>query len=221
METRTTLKSQDEETRAESKETVRLEAFSDGVFSIAATLLVLNIRVPTTEEVGLTGSLLLTLARQWPTFLGYLVSFATILVMWVNHHNLIGRVRKSTQAFLFLNGLLLLFIAFVPFPTALLAEYIEHPQAWAASAVYAGTYTGTAIAFNLLWRYTARNKHLLDLKMSQVEIDHVSRQYLLGPLVYFAAFVLAFVYVPASVALCFLLAVFFAVTGASGRAFLI
>ncbi len=218
---RTILKSHGEETRADSKETVRLEAFSDGVFAIAATLLVLNIRVPTMEEVGLNGSLLLALGRQWPIFLAYLVSFATILVMWVNHHNLVGRVRRTTQAFLFLNGLLLLFIAFVPFPTALIAEFIQHPQAWAAAAVYAGTFTVTAIAYNLLWRYTTRMKHLLDLRMSQEEIDHISRQYLLGPLVYFAAFVLAFVYVPASVALCLLLAIFFAVTGASGRAFLI
>ncbi len=214
------MKSQGEAPPSNSKETARIEAFSDGVFAIAATLLVLNIRVPPAEEVGLTSSLLLSLVRQWPTFLAYILSFSTILVMWVNHHNLIGRVRRVTQAFLFLNGLLLLLIAFVPFPTALLAEYIEHPQAWVAAAIYSGTFFVTAIGYNLLWRYTARMKHLLDLRMSAQEIARVSRQYWMGPLLYLAAFVLAFVYVPASLGLCLLLAVFFALTGSSGRAFL-
>ncbi len=205
----------------DTKETGRVEAFSDGVFAIAATLLVLDIQVPTIQEVGLNGSLLLALARQWPTFLAYLLSFATILVMWINHHNLISRVRRTTQAFLFLNGLLLLFIAFVPFPTALLADYIEHPDAWVAASIYCGTFFLIASCYNLLWRYTARRGHLLDLKMSPLEINRISRQYLLGPLVYGAAFFLAFVFVPASVALCLLLAIFFAVTGSSGRTFLI
>ena len=88
------------------KETGRVEAFSDGVFAIAITLLILELKIPK----GASGKLPGLLVRQWPTFLAYLTSFATILVMWVNHHKLFTHIRRTTGAFLFLNGLLLLFV---------------------------------------------------------------------------------------------------------------
>src|ERR671937_1127352 len=94
--------------------TARLEAFSDGVFSIAATLLVLELRVPAPDPVGLAAALL----RQWPSYAVYAVSFLTIGIIWVNHHALFDLLRKVDRPLLFLNLLLLLCVAAVPFPTA-------------------------------------------------------------------------------------------------------
>jgi uncharacterized membrane protein len=116
------------------KETGRVEAFSDGVFAIAITLLVLDLKVPKAAEVGPEG-LLPALFRQWPMFLAYLASFATILVMWVNHHKLFNFIHRTSDAFLFLNGLLLLFVTFVPFPTALVSEHLRDSQARTAAAI--------------------------------------------------------------------------------------
>jgi uncharacterized membrane protein len=209
--------------RTAEKETTRLEAFSDGVFAIAITLLVLDLKVPKPAELG-DRSLWSVLRDQWPAFLAYFTSFATILVMWVNHHVLFGRIRRSDQMFLFLNGFLLLFVAFVPFPTALLAQYLRETDrrpgdAHTAAAVYAGTYVILAIAFNLLWHYAARGRRLLARDLPEARIREITRQYAPGIPVYGVAVALAFVSVPASFGLCLLLALFFAFTGAMPRFF--
>ncbi len=195
------------------KETARLEAFSDGVFAIAITLLVLDIHIPTAAEADAEGGLLTTVMNQWPMFLGYFISFSTILVMWVNHHHLFRYIKRTSRLFLFLNGLLLLFVAFVPFPTALLAEYIQHPDAPVAAAIYAGTYVAIAITFNLLWWYASSGRRLLDDRVTETQVQAVSRQYAFGPALYSLAFVFAFFNVAASVGICMFLGVFFAFTG--------
>jgi uncharacterized membrane protein len=192
------------------KETGRVEAFSDGIFAIAMTLLVLDLKVP--RDLAAPDGLLPALSRQWPTFAAYLTSFATILVMWVNHHRLFSHIRRINGAFLFLNGLLLLFVTFVPFPTALVSEYLRRPEARTAAAIYAGTYFALAIVFNLLWRYAAGGMRLLDHRTRRADVEAITRQYAFGPALYFAAFVLAFWSVPASLCLCMGLAVFFALT---------
>lgn len=200
------------------KETGRVEAFSDGVFAIAMTLLVLDLKVPkAVDHSGPGGLLLPALSRQWPAFAAYLTSFATILVMWVNHHKLFNHIRRTNGAFLFLNGLLLLFVTFVPFPTALVSEHLRSPQARTAAAIYAGTYVVLAIAFNLLWRYASRGMRLLDPRTTRAQVEEINRHYGFGPALYLAAFLLAFVSVPASLGLCLGLAVFFAITGSSVR----
>lgn len=200
---------------AGEKETGRLEAFSDGIFAIAMTLLVLDLKVP--KQTELRGRLSLALAREWPTFLAYFTSFATILVMWVNHHILFGRIRRVDQPFLFLNGFLLFFVTFVPFPTSLVAEYLGHPEERTPGLVYAGTYVLLAIVFNLLWWYASRRGRLIDEHIPAVRIREITVQYLLGAPFYLVAFGLAFVSVPASVGLCLLLAVYFAFTGTLSR----
>jgi uncharacterized membrane protein len=114
------------ERAANRSDTARLEAFSDGVFAIAITLLVLNIRVPLASE--LNGQTLFdALLQQWPAYLAYVVSFVTILLMWVGHHNMFTFIYRIDHTFLLLNGLLLMGIAVVPFPTGLLAEYLPKP----------------------------------------------------------------------------------------------
>lgn len=199
------------------KETARLEAFSDGVFAIALTLLVLDIHIPTMAEIGAEGSLLRAVIAQWPMFLGYFISFSTVLVMWVNHHNLFRYIRRSTQLFLFLNGLLLLFVAFVPFPTALLAEYIGHREAPVAAAIYAGTFVALAVAFNLLWWYASNGKRLLDRRVTESQVRTISKQYSFGPPLYSLAFIFSFFNVAASVGICLFLGVFFMFTAAFER----
>jgi uncharacterized membrane protein len=131
-------------------ETNRLEAFSDGVFAIAITLLVIEIEVPHTESDGLAGAL----AGQWPSYVAYAVSFAVIGIMWVNHHGLIELVAGVDRPLLFLNLLLLMFVAFMPFSTALLAEHLQSRSADAhlAAAVYSANGVANAIGFNLIWR---------------------------------------------------------------------
>jgi uncharacterized membrane protein len=136
----------------------RLEAFSDGVFAIAITLLVLEIHVPEAPPGGLWSALL----EQWPSYVAYLVSFLIIGIIWVNHHRLLRSVARVDATLLFLNLLLLLFVAVLPFPTALLAEYILVPEdASVAAAVYSGTMLGMAVSFQLLWRWIARSARLL------------------------------------------------------------
>ena len=110
---------------AESSNTVRLEAFSDGVFAIAVTLLVLDLKVPDLDADTVTNPQLRErLLRQRPAYLGFLSSFLTILIIWVNHHYLFKLIHRSDRGFMFLNGLLLLLVTFIPFPTSLLSRYI-------------------------------------------------------------------------------------------------
>ncbi len=197
----------------DEKETGRLEAFSDGVFAIAITLLVLDLKVP--RDAELHGSLAMALLRQWPIFLAYLTSFATILVMWVNHHVMFRRIRRVDSPFLFLNGLLLLFVTFVPFPTSLVAEYFRAggESARTAGLIFSGTYVFIAIAYNLLWRYASAGKRLLDSHTSEEQVREITRKYAPGIPLYLAAVALSLVSVSASIALCLAMAVFFAFTG--------
>ena len=197
---------------ASDRETGRVEAFSDGVFAIAVTLLVLDLKVPKPGDLG-GASLLSALSRQWPMFVAYLTSFATILVMWVNHHKMFTHIRRTDDRFLFLNGLLLLFVTFVPFPTALVAEYLRHPQSRAAAVIYAGTYVALAIAFNLLWNYASSSRRLLASDANLAQVQAIRKQYRMGPLLYAIAFALAFVSVGASLTMCLMLAVYWSLTG--------
>jgi TMEM175 potassium channel family protein len=202
------------EPAAAVKETARVEAFSDGVFAIAITLLVLDLKVPHANELQASGRRLTeALLGRWPSFLAYFTSFATILVMWVNHHRLFTHIRRTTPLFLYLNGLLLLLVTFVPFPTALVAEHIEQREAPAAAAAYAGTYVAIAVAFNLLWRYAASGRRLLAQGAAGGDVEAITRQYRVGPAMYLAAFVLAFFSVAASVGLCLALALYFSFSG--------
>lgn len=201
----------------DEKETGRIEAFSDGVFAIAITLLVWNIKVPHLYEQSDNADLLSALFNQWPSYLAYFISFVTILIMWVSHHRLFNYIRRSNDMFLFLNGLLLMFVTFVPFPTALLAEYVRTQYAGLAAAVYAGTYFAIAVVFNILWLYASQGKRLLSKTADPCLVRNITRQYMFGPPLYLVALVLAFLNAFASITACFILAIFFAFTGAISR----
>lgn len=193
---------------AEARETARIEAFSDGVFAVAATLLVLDLKVP--HDVAGGQGLVRALAAQWPSYLAFVTSFAFIGIMWINHHRLFTLIRRSDNLLLIFNGLLLLGVTVVPFVTAVVAEYIPRDGAAVAAAVYSGTYTVVAVFFNLLWRHASHKNRLLDRKADPGMIDAITRGYRFGPLLYLVTFVLAFVSVPASLAMNLALAIFFA-----------
>jgi len=184
----------------------RLEAFSDGIFAIAATLLVLEIVVPKVEEPGHLGPALLDL---WPSYLAFATSFLTIGIMWVNHHSVFRQLGEVDHRFLFINLGLLMMISFVPFPTTLLADYAWGGAGEAAALTYGVTLTITAIFFNLLWRYAAWNNRLIREGANPQEVSGISRAYLPGPFMYGLATLVALVNPEASAALFLAIAAFY------------
>jgi uncharacterized membrane protein len=194
-----------------ASETQRVEAFSDGVFAIAITLLVLELRAPSAGSSPLASLLI----RQWPSYVAFLVSFAFIGIMWINHHRLFTHIRRSDDALLVLNLLLLLGVVAVPFPTAVLAANLGQPGERTATLLFNGTYVLIAIAFNVLWRYASSStRRLLGPEVDAMAVKQISAQYAFGPLLYVVCFALAWVSVQASLLLNGALACFFAIPSA-------
>ncbi len=188
-------------------ETTRVEAFSDGVFAIAMTLLILNVRIPPAGS----GELSTELLKQWPTYISFLVSFTFIGIMWINHHRLFTHIARSDDVLLILNALLLLGVVVVPFPTAVLAMHLGQSDQRAALVLYNGTYVFIAIVFNLLWRYASSAKrHLLGKEVDPTSVERITTQYAFGPVLYLVCLGLSWVSAAASLALNFGLACFFA-----------
>ncbi len=199
---------------SEQKETGRVEAFSDGVFAIAITLLVLDLKTPHSDG---SDDLSANLLGQWPAFVAFLNSFATILVIWMNHHNLFTNIRRTNNPFMLLNGLLLLCVTFLPFPTFLVAQYYGHTGENTAAALYAGTFFVMACSFNMLWRYAAHDHRLIGMDVTAEEIRGINRQYLFGPAVYGLALILSSIQAAISLLLTVALAVFYAITASTSR----
>jgi uncharacterized membrane protein len=169
----------------------RLEAFSDGVFAIAITLLVLEIKVPPAHGGH---SLAHGLLDLWPSYAGFSVSFITIGIIWVNHHAVFATVDSVDRTLLFKNLLLLLTVSFIPFPTAVMAEYLRADSGEnLAAALYAGWFFVMGIAFRQIWPHAARNL--------------ASR---VGPGLYLTAAAVAFLNAYASLAICASLALYYA-----------
>ena len=167
----------------------RLEAFADGVFAIAATLLILNVD----GAVGGEGIDLGTeLRHAWPSYLAYAVSFVTIGIMWLNHHTVMSLVERVDRRFLLANLGLLMCIAFVPFPTRLMAEHIRGAGAESAALAYGFTLTATALFFNTVWFYASRGGRLLRADCDPRAVAGITRTYLPGPLIYLGATLVAF-----------------------------
>jgi uncharacterized membrane protein len=186
--------------------TTRLETFADGVFAIAATLLVLNVEVP---ELG-DKSLAHELAKLWPAYVGYAVSFLTIGIIWVNHHTVLRLLRGADRKFLFINVCFLLCIAFIPFPTRLLATYVRTDDGNAAALAYGVTLTATALCFNLMWRYAiGGGGRLLRADADRREVDGITRSYRPGVPMYAGATVVGFFQAEVGAALFAAIALFY------------
>jgi len=188
--------------------TRRLEAFSDGVFAIAITLLVLEIGVPRPAGQNLGHEL----ADQWPSYLAYVVSFLVIGIIWMNHHAVIDHLRQADRPLMALNLFLLLWIGLIPWPTRLVAEYMRdggEPERVAA-LVYAGTMTMMGVAFGLLWRYASSGGRLLGTDLSEAEIRRRTRRFTIGTPIYGLSIAVAVFSAPACLAIIAALAVYYA-----------
>jgi uncharacterized membrane protein len=192
--------------------TSRLEAFSDGVFAIAITLLVLEIPVPSVEH----GELMDALLDQWPAYAAYVVSFAVIGIIWINHHAIFGYVERANRALLLLNLNLLLWVALLPWPTSLLAEYMQAggSDERAAALVYALTMTLMGMSFGGLWLYIRRHVEVGALaQLEPGELRSRTQRFVIGAPFYALSIALALVSAPACLAVNGLLAVYYALPG--------
>ena len=192
----------------EEKESTRVEAFSDGIFAIAITLLVLSIKVPSHESVVQSG-LAHALVLLWPAYLAFFISFITILVIWVQHHIMFIYVRRVYHPLLYWNGLLLLVVTFVPFPTGLLAEHLSHADAKLAANMYTGNLLAISVVFYWLWRHISRMgitilENSINSKFS--ELERVTRYTKIAPLLYLCAFGISFYSEFAGIFICIFIA---------------
>jgi len=190
----------------QEKETGRLEAFSDGVFAIAITLLALELKVPHGSN-----HLAKELLAAWPSYFAFITSFFTVLIMWVHHHLIFRLVRRVDVRLLFANGFLLMLVTVVPVPTVVVAEYLTTPEAPAACALYAGVFVGIAVAFYLLLMAAFREP-TLDPKASPVTVARLRRDYRWGPPLYLTAAIAAPFSPWTAMAVCSGLWIFWAVT---------
>lgn len=168
----------------------RIEAFSDGVIAIIITLLVLELKVPHTEGVVSSHSLLSVLYGLTPKFLSWSLSFFMVLIMWVNHHRIFNNIKKSDNGLLWINGLLLFCMSFVPFPTAFMGDYFSQPVAMSFFGLCMGS---AALSFYFLRLYLIRHAELF---RDDVDIDlqkKLLRKTVTGPLLYFIGAGTAFV----------------------------
>jgi uncharacterized membrane protein len=185
--------------------TARLETFSDGVFAIAATLLVLEFSVHEAAGADLGHQLL----QLWPSYLAYVTSFLTIGIIWINHHYCVATLVRCDRVLMFLNLLLLLVVGFLPFPTKLVAQYLQKPDDQAAVLAYCATFVVMSIVYNSWWRYASGNRRLIRDDVPDSTVRAISRAFNPGVPMYTVVFLIAFASPLASVILTFAIAAFY------------
>jgi len=164
--------------------TRRLEALADGVFAIAATLLILDVTVngaPLSDE----------LVRIWPSYAAYFFTFLSIGIAWINHGTVISLVDRADRTFLLLNLFLLAFVGFIPFPTRLLAVHLFDADAQAAVLAYGITLFCASLFFNAIWFYGVLRRGLLARDADAHLVEGISRSYMPGPLLFGSAVIVA------------------------------
>ena len=182
--------------------TSRLEAFSDGVFAIAATLLILDVNIPS------TGSVAHELLRIWPSYLAYAISFLTIGIIWVNHHTVMTQIGKVDRTFLFLNVVFLMVVAFSPFTTRVVAQHLKDGS-HAAAFAYGLNFTVMAVCYSALWFYAAVNRRLIAESADQRVVSGISRSFAPGWIIYGVATLSALVSAYLAVGLYAAIALFY------------
>jgi uncharacterized membrane protein len=177
----------------EGVSTGRLETFADGVFAIAATLLILNVdaHIGNDPNVSLAHQLL----TGWSSYIAYALSFVTIGIIWVNHHTVMTQIDRADRIFLFLTVGFLMTVAFIPFPTRLLAEYLtdDFSNARAATVTFGITLTLTAVFFNALWLYASRSRRLLREDADETLVAGITKSFRPGVPSYLIATLVAIV----------------------------
>ena len=168
--------------------TNRLEAFSDGVFAVAITLLILEINVPEGEHLWHD------LKEEWPSFASFFVSFWVIGIIWVNHHGLLDHLKRTDRGVLYLNLLVLMTVVFIPFSTALMAEHLKSgDDEEVAAIVYASAFLAMGIAFNLFWTYIVKHRRKLGVEIPDEEVRRMSLGFMIGSPIYVVAVIMAFI----------------------------
>jgi uncharacterized membrane protein len=188
--------------------TNRLEAFSDGVFAVAITLLILEINVPEGEHLWHQ------LKEEWPSFASFFVSFWVIGIIWVNHHGVLDHLKRATRPVLYLNLLVLMTVVFIPFSTALMADHLKSgADERAAALVYALTFFAMGVAFALLWTYIMGHRRDLGVQIPDEEVRRTSIAFTIGNPIYAIAVIMAFISPAAVLAIVALVAVYYMVVG--------
>ena len=185
--------------------TTRLEAFSDGVFAIAATLLVLEFNVHGAPGDRLGHELL----HLWPSYLAYATSFLTIGIIWINHHYCVQTLARADRTLMFLNLMLLVVVGFLPFPTKLVAQYLQQPGEQAAVLAYDATFVVMAMIYNVWWRYASTGRRLIAESVPDGTVRAITRAFDPGVPMYGLVLVVAFFSPLASVVLTFAIAAFY------------
>lgn len=196
-------------TNNDTRETTRIEAFSDGVIAIAVTILVFDLRAPAQTLVD-NSNLWTELVRVWPTWLAFVISFFYVLVMWINHHRLFTVIRRSDNNLMLLNGLLLFGISVVPVPTRIAAEYLQHRDQNIAALIYSGWFFVVAIFYQLLWRYASHGNRLFASDTDMAVVRQIDRSYFVGPIGYTIALIVATFSAVGSMLIVTAMGVFFA-----------
>jgi uncharacterized membrane protein len=199
------------------KETSRVEAFSDGVFAIALTLLILGIKVPDLNSLSTGKSLSVALINLWPSYFAFILSFLAVLIMWINHHGFFKQLKKINSVFLFANGFLLLMVTFINFPTAVLAKFINTPAFNIASAFYCGSMVLISVAYNLLWFSAAYKRRLVKDEINDELIIYIRNAYWLGFFIYLAAFIISFFIPFLGLSICISLWIFWTILNYSKK----
>lgn len=197
--------------------TERVLAFSDGVFAIAITLLVLDL-LPSLGPDQSKMSLWQALSSRGPAYISYILSFLIIGIIWTNHHQMFTQIKRANHLFLLFNVVFLMWVAVLPFPAALLAQYLTAApgQRRAVVALYAGTFVVGALLFNLLWWYGVHNKRLTGDDTNHEVVRRTTWSYYVGPVAYLCDVGLALVSAEAGLALFLALAVFYALAPLPG-----
>lgn len=175
----------------------RLAAFSDGVFAVAITLLVLDLHVPRAGQAETLGTLL---RSELGGYVVFVLSFAIIGIKWLNHHRLLARIRGADTTLIVLNLILLLGISIVPFTTALVAHYLRTPDAGLASMLYGIVWMANGVAYTLVLGY-AQRRGLTVTDGRSVSERRMLRLYVLGPIGYAVGAALSFIDVYGALAL--------------------
>ena len=188
--------------------TSRLEAFSDGVFAVAITLLVLDLAVPTGDHLWHQ------LKEEWPQFASFLVSFWTIGIIWVNHHSMLDHLKRVDRPVLYLNLLVLMTVVFIPFSTALMAEHLKSgADENVAALVYAGANLAMGVAFSCIWTYVIRHRRELGVEIPDEEVRRISVAFLIGSPIYVIAAITALISPAAVLVIIGGVAVYYMVAG--------
>jgi uncharacterized membrane protein len=192
----------------------RLEAFTDGVFAIAITLLVLTIN-PVTDYQHLGPEL----SKRWPSLAAYVVSFAIIGIMWLNHHSIFAHISHADRGLVFLNLMLLLTVSFLPFPTGIFGEALHRNQsARVAAVLYSATMAVNACAWAALWLYASVGRRLLVPEFPESQRRSSTVAFTGGTVAYTAILGVAFINAYACLALHGVMAVYYALDPLSRRA---